>query len=214
MDEEGRAYLLAGLEKLGLDSGPVRVSQLQRYLELMMQWNRVHNLTAIRDELSLVSHHLLDSLSVLRYLHGHNVLDVGSGAGLPGIPLAIYQPERDFTLLDASLKRIHFLRHCIIELALENVSAVHKRIEQYTPSKGFDTVISRAFASLADFALSTRHALAPGGRLLAMKGRYPAQELESLPDGLKVYAIHELRVPDLEAHRHLVELGWEANGNN
>jgi 16S rRNA (guanine527-N7)-methyltransferase len=213
MNEEGRAYLLAGLEALGLDTGLIRVNQLQRFLELMRQWNRIHNLTAIRDELTLVSHHVLDSLSVLPYLHGNTVLDVGSGAGLPGIPLALYQPEYHFTLLDASVKRVHFLRHCIVELALKNVSATHGRIEQYTPSTGFDTVISRAFASLADFARSTRHTLAPGGRLLAMKGRYPAQELEALPKELKVYAIHELHVPGMDAQRHLVELGWEANGD-
>lgn len=214
MNEETRVRLIAGVNALGLEADPGRIDMQLRYLQLMMQWNQVHNLTAIRDELTLVSHHLLDSLSVHPYLYGNRVLDVGSGAGLPGIPLAIYQPKRHFTLLDASAKRVHFLRQCILELSLRNASALHARVERYNPLNGFDTVISRAFASLADFALAARHTLVPGGHMLAMKGKYPAKELETLPAGLMIFAVHELNVPGMDACRHLVDFGWESNGDH
>ncbi|AOU99417.1 hypothetical protein BI364_17115 [Acidihalobacter yilgarnensis] len=214
MDVEAEAHLLAGLEVLGLDTRPERIAMQQRYLALMVRWNRVHNLTAIQGDKALVSHHLLDSLSIQRNLHGRSILDVGSGAGLPGIPLAIYQPDRRFTLLDASAKRVRFQRQCLLELALNNVCAVHERIERYSPAEGFDTVVSRAFSTLADFALAARHTLAPDGHLLAMKGRYPADELEALPRGVRVHAVHALQVPGLDAQRHLVDLGWEANDHN
>ncbi|OBS09567.1 16S rRNA (guanine(527)-N(7))-methyltransferase RsmG [Acidihalobacter prosperus] len=214
MDGVVVARLEAGLEALGLDRDPERIQAQQHYLELMVRWNRVHNLTAIQGDRELVSHHLLDSLSIHRFLHGDRVLDVGSGAGLPGIPLAIYHPARHFTLLDASAKRVRFLRQCALELGLDNVVAVHARIERYTPVEGFATVVSRAFATLADFTLAVRHAVSPGGHMLAMKGRYPAAELDALPTGVRVHAVHELQVPGLDARRHLADLGWEANDHN
>lgn len=199
---------------MGLDTDARRIGRLQDYIALMRKWNRVHNLTAIEGDMAMVTHHLLDSLAIMRYLHGDRILDVGSGAGLPGIPLAIYQSERNFTLLDASAKRVRFLRQCTLQLNLVNVAAVHARVERYTHAGGFDTVVSRAFATLADFVLAASHLLAPGGRLLAMKGRDPREELTALPDGFRICGVHALNIPGMDAHRHLVEIGWEADAKD
>ncbi|AOV18690.1 hypothetical protein BJI67_15685 [Acidihalobacter aeolianus] len=214
MEPAATASLIAGLEALGLDTGAKHLAMLQDYIALMRKWNRVHNLTAIEGDMDTVTHHLLDSLAIQRYLHGNRILDVGSGAGLPGIPLAIYQPSRSFTLLDASAKRVRFLRQCMLQLNLLNITPVHARVERYTLAAGFDTVVSRAFATLADFATAASHLLAPGGRLLAMKGRYPDEELTALPPEFHMLGVHTLNIPGMDAQRHLVEIGWEADAND
>jgi len=205
--------LYAGLEALGITTDTGKIALLQRYLVLIERWNRVYNLTSIEGGVGPVTHHLLDSLATYDFIQGKTILDVGSGAGFPGIPLAIYQPERLFTLLDARTKRVRFLRQCILDLNLKNVTPLQARIERYTPERGFDTVISRAFGTLADLLVSSRTALAPGGHVLAMKGRYPADELNNLPPGAQINAVHSLHVPGLNAERHLIDLGWKSNGN-
>lgn len=205
-DTNSRARLAAGVGMLALEASDEQIDRLLQYRDLLVRWNRVHNLTAVRDPQEMIAHHLLDSLAVSPYLYGETVLDVGSGAGLPGIPLAVVNPQRHFVLLDASNKRVRFLRQVIVELGLSNVEAVHERIERYRPAAPFATVTSRAFAALGDFVAAAQGLLAPDGRLLAMKGRYPEEELLALPAGYKVRAVYELGVPGLNAQRHLIEI--------
>lgn len=200
------ALLRRGIEVLGLALDAMQQEQLLTYLMLLVKWNKVYNLTAIRAPGEMVTKHLLDSLAVLPHLQGGRVLDVGSGAGLPGIPLAVADPAREFTLLDANSKKTRFLLQAKGELRLSNLSVVHSRLEQYRPGRLFDTVTARAFASLAEMAAGTAHLLAPGGSLLALKGDYPQQELDALPAGFAVREIIALTVPGLEARRHLVRI--------
>ena len=173
------------------------------YLRLLHRWNSSFNLTAVRDPLEMVGRHLLDSLAILPWVRGPRVLDAGSGAGLPGVPLAIARPEWTVVLLDSAGKKVRFLRQVRRELGLDNLEPVQERLERFRPEVGFDTVVSRAFASLADFASAARHLVA-GGRLLAMKGRYPEAELADLPDDIRVEAVEKPRVPGLQEERHLV----------
>jgi len=201
---QARTDLLRGLEALGL--APELETPLVAYLELLLHWNRAYNLTAITDPVQMVSHHVLDSLAVLPRIHGSRIADIGSGAGLPGIPLAIARPDLRVVLVEAVGKKNRFQKQAILELGLSGVSAVQSRVENYRPEEPFDTVISRAFAATRDFVSLAGHLVGPDGRLLAMKGRDPAGELEALPDPWRVVAVHGIRVPGLEAERHLVEM--------
>ncbi|MFN3594853.1 MAG: 16S rRNA (guanine(527)-N(7))-methyltransferase RsmG [Thiobacillaceae bacterium] len=201
-----RAELEAGLARLGLSLDAPRVEALLAYLDLMAKWNRAYNLTAITDPQRMLSHHLLDSLAVLPHIDAGRLLDVGSGAGLPGIPLALARPELKVTLLEASQKKAAFLQQAVIELKLSNVVAVHARAEDYRPRSPFPRIISRAFSELADFVRLTTHLLADGGRWLAMKGHYPQAEIGRL-EGARVIEVMHLLVPGLDAERHLVILG-------
>lgn len=178
--------------------------RLLTWLDLLAKWNRTYNLTAVTDPHDMVVRHLLDSLSVLPFAGEGRLLDAGSGAGLPGLPVAVFRPDLEVTLLDSGGKKIRFLNHVIRELGLANVETVQARLEEYGPEPPPDTVISRAFGSLADFAAAARHLLRPGSRLLAMKGRAPRSELEALPGWLGVDAVEELAVPGLQEQRHLV----------
>lgn len=176
-----------------------------RYLRLLAKWNAAYNLTAVRDPEDMIARHLLDSLVVLPYLAGARVLDIGSGAGLPGIPLAVARPELGFTLLDTNSKKTRFLTQAVGELALNNVEVVHSRVENYRPERKFDTLVSRAFAGIADMLALARHLCAPGGRFLAMKGAYPEEELAAVPAEYATEVV-ALEVPGLKAQRHLVIL--------
>jgi 16S rRNA (guanine527-N7)-methyltransferase len=166
----------------------------------------VYNLTAVRDVERMVSHHLLDSLAAVPFFQGEAVLDVGSGGGLPGIPLAIARPELQVTLIDSIAKKTAFLRQAKADLGLANVNVVTGRVEDYRPESGFDVVTSRAFSDLREFVTLTRHLLKPAGRWLAMKGLMPHEEIASLPDWVRVSANYELLVPGLGAGRHLIVL--------
>ncbi|HYG12993.1 MAG TPA: 16S rRNA (guanine(527)-N(7))-methyltransferase RsmG, partial [Methylophilaceae bacterium] len=170
------------------------------------KWNKVHNLTAVRDPAEMVTLHLLDSLSVLPHIAVGRLLDVGSGAGLPGIPLAVCLPQLQVTVMDASHKKASFMRQAKAELALDNLEVVCGRVEQYQPPKAFAAVISRAFSDLAEFVHLTRHLLAPNAQWLAMKGVHPYDELAQLPEDVQLREIVPLRVPGLDAQRHLVIL--------
>jgi 16S rRNA (guanine527-N7)-methyltransferase len=176
------------------------------YLGLLAKWNKTYNLTAIRDPLRAVSHHLLDSLAVLPDLSGRagTLADVGSGGGLPGIPIAIADPARRVTLNDASEKKGAFLRQAVIELGLSNATVHVGRAEDWRPAEGFAVVISRGFASLVDFLGSCRHLAAPSGVLAAMKGTYPRDELAAVPADCDCREVRHLKVPLLDAERHLV----------
>lgn len=207
---ELRAKLDAGLEKLGLDLPETVREGLIAYVELLAKWNKAYNLTAVRDPLEMVTRHLLDSLAVVPHFHARRAIDVGTGGGLPGIPLALVFPEREFVLLDSNSKKTRFLVQIKAELGLENVTVVHARVEEYHPNQIFDTVITRAFASVADILTSSRHLLKPGGEFLAMKGLVPAEELASLPAGFHLEGVIPLSVPGLEQEqRHLLRISAE-----
>ncbi len=193
-----------GLTALGLSSMPGQIERLATFLRLLEKWNRVYNLTSIRNLPDMVAKHVLDSLTALPYLHGISVLDVGTGAGLPGIPLAIMQPQRRFTLLDSAGKKIRFVHHAVAELKLENVVTEQQRVEEYSSPEPFDTVICRAFSELRDFVLCCGSLAAAGGRLLAMKGRFPEPELAVLPAGWSAVDIEPVRIPGLDVQRHML----------
>lgn len=201
-----QAQLAAGIAALGLALPADAEAKLLAYLALLDKWNRVYNLTAVRDTERMVSHHLLDSLAAVPFFQGGRVLDVGSGGGLPGIPLAIARPDLQVTLIDSIAKKTAFLLQAKMELGLDNLSVVTNRVEDYRPETGFDFITSRAFSDLREFVALTRHLLKPAGRWLAMKGLYPHEELALLPAGVKVSADHVLAVPGLDATRHLIVL--------
>ncbi|MCU0810061.1 MAG: 16S rRNA (guanine(527)-N(7))-methyltransferase RsmG [Thiobacillaceae bacterium] len=198
--------LAAGVAALGLTLPAGAEAKLLAYLALLDKWNRVYNLTAVREAERMVSHHLLDSLAAVPYFQGETVLDVGSGGGLPGIPLAIARPGLQVTLIDSIAKKTAFLLQAKAELGLDNVNVATSRVEDYRPDRGFDVITSRAFSDLKEFVTLTRHLLGPGGCWLAMKGLYPNEEIALLPPGVKVRADHALAVPGLDATRHLIVL--------
>ena len=198
----------------GLQQGGNLLSESQRnhllsYLELLQKWNKVHNLTAVRDPAEMVTLHLLDSLSVLPHINVERLLDVGSGAGLPGIPLAVCRPDLQVAVMDASQKKASFMRQAKAELGLNNLEVLCGRVEQYQPPRIFDAIISRAFSDLKEFVSLTRHLLMPGGSWLAMKGAHPHDELAQLPADVQVIDILPLHVPGLDAQRHLVVLSFD-----
>jgi 16S rRNA (guanine527-N7)-methyltransferase len=197
--------LHSGLQELpGCSFSPAQENALLTYLELLQRWNRAYNLTAVKDPLEMVVRHLLDSLSVLPWVTGGRLLDAGTGAGLPGVPLAIALPGLEATLLDSAGKKIRFLNHVRREIGLENIVPVQARLEAFTPELPFDIVISRAFTDLAAFAGAARHLAGGPTRLLAMKGRYPESELREIPDWLRIDSVEKLIVPGLQEDRHLV----------
>ena len=193
-----------GLAELDLSLGREARTKLLEYLALLEKWNQVYNLTAIRDAEKMVSGHLLDCLAVVPYVSGAHVLDAGSGAGLPGIPLAVAKPDAEVVLLDSNHKRAAFLKQAVAELQLRNASVVCERVESWHPAEKFDCIISRALAEIAEFVILTKHLLAPGGVLAAMKGVHPFEEIGRLPRDFRVMHVHRLAVPGLGAERHLV----------
>jgi 16S rRNA (guanine527-N7)-methyltransferase len=196
--------LAEGLAALGISAAPEQQARLMAFLALMQKWNRTYNLTAIRDLRTAVDLHLLDSLTAWPYLHGGRILDVGTGAGLPGIPLAIVSEGQRFVLLDSNAKKTRFVQQAVIELGLKNVDVVTARVEQYRPECGFDTVLARAFASLGEIVAATERLLAPHGRILAQKGQWPQEEIENLKN--HAVRVHRLAIPGLDVDRHLVEI--------
>ena len=207
----------AELEQLGLALPSAARAKLSMYLDLLAKWNATYNLTAIRDRDRMVSHHLLDSLSVAKHIVAGSLLDVGSGGGLPGIPLALWGeaclPGLQVTVLDSNHKKSAFLRQAQIELKLDNLQVCGERVETWQPPQRFDQIISRAFSDLGEFFQLTRHlgtppadAQAAGARWLALKGVYPHEELQHLPADCRLEQVHRVQVPGLQAERHLVVL--------
>ncbi len=193
-----------GLRALGVDVA--LAAPLLAYLDELLRWNRAFNLTAVRDPAAAVPRHLLDSLSLLPLLGPGDLLDVGTGAGLPGVPLALAEPQRRCVLLDSGGKKIRFVRHVALLLGLDNVTPVQARAEDYREAGSFGNVVSRAFADVGRFVALAGHLCAPDGRLLAMKGTDPTHELDALPAGFAVSEVHRVVVPGLSAQRHVVEL--------
>jgi 16S rRNA (guanine527-N7)-methyltransferase len=203
--DELEELLVAGLNSLlGKKVYPEQIQRLLCYLDLLIQWNEAYNLTAVCDPREMVSRHLLDSLSVMPWVDSGHLLDAGTGAGLPGIPLAIMQPGMKVTLLDSTGKKIRFLRHVKRRMGLENARLVQARLESWQTKDMPTCIISRAFSSLSTFVSAARHLAGPDTRFLAMKGKIPGDELEGLPGWLSVDSVEKLVVPGLQEDRHLV----------
>jgi 16S rRNA (guanine527-N7)-methyltransferase len=210
MESAEAVRLRAGAEQLGCTLSQAQAEHLIAYLSLLAKWNRVYNLTAVRDPAEMMTQHLLDSLSIVPPLRRHlsnrpvgslaRVLDVGSGGGLPGVVLAVVMPQLDVTCVDTVIKKVSFIRQVALELGLPNLHAVHARVEEMT-APSFDVVVSRAFASLSDFVGLTHQHLAPGAVWLAMKGKRPDDEMAALPSGIDVFHVEHLAVPGLAAER-------------
>lgn len=200
--------LVAGLSGLGVALDAAQQQKLLDYIALIVKWNKVYNLTAVREPEAMIAHHLLDSLALLPHLSGvQRLIDVGSGAGLPGIPLAIARPDMKVSLLDSNHKKTTFMRQACLELGLTNAEVVCERVEKWQPQDKYDAVISRAYSDLKEFVRLAAHLVAKGGKLYAMKGLYPVEEIAQLKDKANVEAVIALTVPGLEAQRHLVILG-------
>ena len=200
--------LAQGAQTLGVALSPLQQEQLLAYLALLIKWNKAYNLTAVRNPDEMVSRHLLDSLSVVPFVaqYGDNWLDVGSGGGMPGIPLAILFPERRFTLLDSNGKKTRFLTQVKLELKLANLEVIHSRVEEFRPQVPFSGICSRAFSSLQDFTDWTRHLGNGDTRWLAMKGVQPDDELQALPADFRLQSCDVLKVPGCQGQRHLLIL--------
>ena len=204
-----RNTLLRGLAELKLNLDAAQIEKLLAFIKLIEKWNKAYNLTAVRDVQEMVSMHLLDSLAILPYIQGPSIADIGTGAGLPGIPLAICCPDYRFTLVDSNSKKTRFVQQAVLELQLKNVQVVHSRVESLKPQSLFATVISRAFASMADILRLTSHLQAEDGVLLAMKGQVPGEELAVLNQHYQVIAV---KVPDVDAERCLIRLERSLHG--
>jgi 16S rRNA (guanine527-N7)-methyltransferase len=206
MKGDFESTLRQGAGQLSLALSDRQVELLLAYLKLLEKWNSAYNLTAVRQPEQMLYLHLLDSLSIVPWVTGNRILDVGTGPGLPGIPLAIFYPERDFTLMDSNGKKTRFLFQVRNQLGLENVTEVQSRVENFHTDAVFDAITSRAFTSLIDMVEKTKHLLAEKGRFFAMKGQYPDQELRGLPKHYNVVASHPLSVPGVDGERHLIEI--------
>jgi 16S rRNA (guanine527-N7)-methyltransferase len=196
--------LSEGITALNIPFTPEQQDKLLAFLRLIQKWNRVYNLTAIRDLRTGVDLHLLDSLTVWPYLRGERILDVGTGAGLPGIPLAVMSGGRHFVLLDSNAKKTRFVQQAVIELGLSNVEVVTARVEDYRPDRGFDTILTRAYANLVEILATTGRLLVPRGVILAQKGQLPEREIQTLKHC--TVRTHMLNIPGLDVERHLVEI--------
>ena len=208
MEPDLRRLLTDGISTLGLSLDTAASERLLAYVALLERWNGAYNLTAVRDRSQMVVRHLLDSLAVLPYVRGASLADLGTGAGLPGIPLAIAAPQRQVLLVDSNGKKVRFLREAIRTLQLTNVSAVQTRVEAVRGT--FDCITARAFASLGDMLALGGHLLAADGVWLALKGRAPDDELAAIPPAFRLVATHTLAVPGLDAERHLLLLAHAA----
>lgn len=209
--EQFRPRLQQAAEQLALSLTAEQQDKLLAYLDLFARWNAAYNLSAVRDPSEMLERHIIDSLSVVN-LCGESpqdcspLIDVGSGGGLPGIPLAIIHPERPISLLDSNGKKSRFQFQVASQLKLANINVVNQRVEAYQPGQAYAGVVSRAFASLQDMVAGSEHLLTPGGRFYAMKGKIPEDELSALPKGIKVEQLHALQVPGCDAERHLIVL--------
>lgn len=198
--------LQTAASEFGLNLDAIQCQALERLLVELNDWNQRLNLTAIREPAQQVTKHLLDSLSIHPFLHGARIADIGTGAGFPGLPLALVNPDKQFVLIDSVNKKLRFVEHAAQAMGLRNVTVLHTRAQDYQPEQRFDRVVSRAMGSIENFVKWCGHLCAGDGRLLSMKGRYPEDELKLLPTGWKVAALHELKVPGLDEQRHLVEI--------
>jgi 16S rRNA (guanine527-N7)-methyltransferase len=201
--------LIRSAGEMGATLSPAQATLLIQLLDELDDWNQRMNLTAIRDRSQQITKHLLDSLSIHSYLRGTNIADVGTGAGFPGLPLALVNPDKQFTLIDSVNKKLKFVEHAAQLMGLTNVATLHVRAESFKAEKKFDCIVARAVGPVARLIAYAGHNLASGAKLLAMKGKHPQEELEVLPNGWKVANIHRLHIPALDEERHLVEI-WRS----
>ncbi|HEY8035952.1 MAG TPA: 16S rRNA (guanine(527)-N(7))-methyltransferase RsmG [Methylobacter sp.] len=201
--EDCRKILASGIAALNLNVTDQNIDQLLSFIKLIEKWNKAYNLTAIRNREEMARLHILDSLSIMPHIEGKRVIDIGTGAGLPGIPLAICLPETEFTLLDSNAKKTRFVQQAVLELKLKNVEVIHSRVENYHPEQAYDAVLTRAFAGLSDIMKLTAHLLAPDGVLLAMKGQPPEAELAEITAKKSVISVS---VPGADVERCLVRI--------
>ncbi len=204
--EAQTAKLVAGAAGLGVVLSAAQAEHLLVLLDDLDDWNQRMNLTAIRDRDQQIAKHLLDSLSIHAFLRGKRIADIGTGAGFPGLPLALVNPDREFTLLDSTAKKLRFVEHAAAKMGLTNVTTAHARAEVFKPKERFDCVLARAVGPIETFVHWCGPLVIGGGRLLAMKGRFPEAEIAAIPTGWKVAAVHRLSVPTLDEERHLVEI--------
>lgn len=196
-----------GVKSLGLNCSSQQIEQLLAYLEMLQRWNKAYNLTAIREPIQMVRLHLLDSLAIHPYIQGvKNIIDVGTGPGLPGIPLAILNPDINFTLLDSNGKKTRFLFQAINDLSLANAKEINHRVEKYQSEQSFDIVISRAFSSISDMLAQCDHLVSDRGCFLAMKGKKPDSELSQITKDYKVVDLSQINVPQVDSERHLIKI--------
>lgn len=210
---ELKNQLTSGLASLGIACEEQQQIKLLSFIDLLSKWNRVYNLTAIKEPARILTHHILDSLSIAPFIAGQRILDIGAGAGLPGIPLAIVLPGREFFLIDSNNKKSRFMQQARSELNLDNVNVEHSRVEHYMPDILFDTVISRAFASLDKIAKLSAPHCTEDGLILAMKGVYPEQEIKEISNSFEIKAVHKIIVPGIDAERNLIVIN-STNSHN
>ncbi|OUU38052.1 MAG: 16S rRNA (guanine(527)-N(7))-methyltransferase RsmG [Cellvibrionales bacterium TMED49] len=208
-DDRALDILLHGLHDMEVICSDLQQEQLTLYLELLVKWNRAYNLTSAKNSIDITRLHLLDSLSITKFVDGDRIIDVGTGAGLPGIPLAIMNPEKNFFLLDSNGKKVRFLFNVRLKLGLKNCFEIHERVENYNPEKGFDMVLTRAFSSLSSMLRHCDHLLSFGGLFCAMKGRLSQYEQNVLPSGYKIIQSEQLVVPKIIGDRYLVKIAKE-----
>lgn len=206
MDKALASQLEAGCHALGVAQEAHAQAKLLAYLELLIKWNKAYNLTAVREPAQMVTRHLLDSLAITPCIRGARLIDVGTGGGLPGVPMSILFPEREFHLLDSNGKKTRFLFQVKTALGLDNMTVHQARVESFAPEAPFDTVLSRAFASIEDMVRGCRHLLGRNGHFLAMKGAYPEGEIAAVAAECQLECVHELHVPGLDEQRHLVDM--------
>ncbi|WP_108125865.1 16S rRNA (guanine(527)-N(7))-methyltransferase RsmG [Saccharospirillum mangrovi] len=206
MSDAWRAELEAGIDALALDIDAAVADRLLAYHALLVKWNRAYNLTSVRDPAQMIHRHLIDSLAIVPFINDSDLLDVGTGPGLPGMILALVRPDQSIALLDSNGKKTRFLTQVKLDLGVDNVTVVHNRLESWQPQRRFGQITSRAFATLDEMVAKSLHLLAPAGHFLAMKGRYPQDELDALPAGVACDAVHSLNVPGTSGARHLVQL--------
>jgi len=191
-------------EEMGINLTGSEQQQIDHYLQLLARWNRTYNLTAIRDPAKMVTHHILDSLPVVPFLSGRRIADLGSGAGLPGIPIATLYPEIEVVMVDSNIKKSRFIQQAILELGLSNASVVHSRVEDLKPDQLFDTVVSRAFTSLSQFLEASLPLLKDDGVAVAMKGKWPEEGGDDVISGFSLEQVVPVQVPGIRAERHMV----------
>lgn len=206
LSEELSRILARGIDALGLEISTEQQAKLVRFVEMINKWNKAYNLTSVRDPHQMMIKHILDSLAVKPYVEGQTVIDVGTGPGLPGIPLAIVLPETHFVLLDSLGKRVRFMKQCAHDLGIANIEPVQSRVEEHQPQQPYDCVLSRAFASLKDMLHWCSHLVDSEGKFLALKGQFPQEELDEVSNHYQITSINNLSVPELEGERHLVTI--------
>ncbi len=207
--DDSKKILQQGIKQLGLSSDENKLMQLLDFIKLIEKWNKTYNLTSIRNKEDMARLHILDSLAIISYLYGNRIADIGTGAGLPGIPLAIFLPDKEFTLVDSNSKKTRFVQQAILELKLKNVKVVHNRVENMSADLLFSSVIMRAFSSIQDIMKLCKHLIVPQGILLAMKGCVPDEELMDIVES---YSVISLKVPGVERERCLIRIKEANNG--